>query len=111
MKLYMTKSDEKELYFQLEKTNEGLNNLNKIVGILYDDSEFFFDMDWQNGFPKTESYQGYESKEIYIGATVSEKRIHLVIRGLKDKDKINKIKEFIFSNYDFIEGKKLSKLF
>ena len=105
MKIYMTKSDGKELYFQLEKTNEGLNNLDKIAGILYGNSKFFFDMDWQNGFPKTESYQGYESNGIYIGASVSEKRIHLIIRGLKDKDKIRKIKELIFNNYELINEK------
>ena len=103
MKLFAIKQDENELYFQLEKTKEGLKIIDEIAGMLFGKTEFFFDMEWQRGLPETESYLGHESKGIYIGATVSEKRLHLIIRGLKDKSKVNSIKELIFKKYHFSE--------
>ena len=101
MELFAIKSDENELYFQLEKTTEGLKIIDRIAEMLFGKTEFFFDMEWQGGFPKTESYLGHELKGIYIGATVSEKKLHLIIRGLKDKNKVNSIKELIFERYNF----------
>jgi|TARA_Y100000310_G_scaffold339688_1_gene433171 hypothetical protein len=103
MKLFAIKSDKKELYFQLEKTNEGLKILDTIAQILFGNTEFFFDMEWQLGLPKKESYLGHEFKGVFIGATVSEKRIHLLIRGLKEKNKIKKIKSLIFEKYKLIK--------
>ncbi len=102
MKLFTIKSGEKELYFQLEKTKEGLKILDTIAQILFGDTEFFFDMEWQSGLPKRESYLGHESKGIFAGAIVSEKRIHLLIRGLKDKNKIEKIRTLILEQYEVI---------
>jgi len=108
MKLFAIKSIEKELYFQFEKTNEGLKILDTIAYILFGDTEFFFDMEWQEGFPKQESYTGHESKRVFAGAIVSEKRIHLLIRGLKDKNKIEQIKKIIFEKYKLFPTNKQS---
>ena len=104
MKLFVIKSDEEGLYFQLEKTNEGLEILDTIAQILFGDTEFFFDMEWQESLPKKESYLGHESKGVFIGATVSEKRIHLLIRGLKDKNKIEKVRSLILEKYKLIKS-------
>ena len=104
MKLFAIKSGEEELYFQLEKTNEGLKILNAVAQILFGDTEFFLDMEWQSGLPKKESYLGHKSKGVFVGATVSEKRIHLLILGLKDKNKIEKIKSIILEKYKPIKS-------
>jgi len=104
MKLFAIKTDEEELYFQFEKANDGLEILNKIAKILFGDTEFFFDMEWQDGIPNKESYLSHKFKGVFVGATVSKKRIHLLILGLKDKDKIEEIKNLIFEKFKLINS-------
>ena len=102
MKLFAIRSEDDELYFHLEKTNSGLDILDTIAGLLFGTTEFFFDMEWQNGLPKQESYLGHTFKGVYIGAVVSEKRIHLLIRGLKDAKKIKAIKDMVLEKHTLV---------
>ena len=54
---------------------------------------------WQGGIPEKEDYECYEKGGTYFGVVISKKRIHLIIRGIKDIKKKKKIKEFITKKY------------
>ena len=68
--------------------------------ILFGETEFFFDEVWQDGLPQ-EDYLGHTLKDIYVGAIISSQHIHLLVRGLKDKERSKQIKELICSNYSY----------
>ena len=102
MKLYAIKNSENELYFQLEKKDKTIEIINSVAYILFNSTKFTFDNEWQEGFPDKECYLGYESKGVFIAATISENRVHLLIRGLKDSVKTEKVKKLIFENYKLV---------
>ena len=99
MKMFAIKDKENELYFQIEKTDEGLSVIDKIACELMGGEGYRFENRWQGGIPEKEDYEGYGRDGIYLGIVISEKRIHLIIRGIKDIKQKKKIKELITKQY------------
>ena len=97
MKLFGIKDENKELYFNIEKVQNTLKLIDKISLILFDeDMANQFEDRWQTGLPEKEDYFGIEKEGIYMGVIISEKRVHIIIRGFPDNsaDKRN-IKQII----------------
>ncbi len=97
--MFAIKDEEKELYFQIEKSKKGLDLIDDVACKLFREEGYIFENRWQSGIPEKEDYFGYEEKGIYFGVVISEKRIHLIIRGIKGTNK-KEIKEAI-TNYLF----------
>jgi len=100
MKLYAIKDSNKELYFQIEKTNKGLKTIDWIACEVFGEEGYIFENKWQTGLPNGEDYESKSDGDIFMGVVLSEKRIHIIIKGIKDK---NKIKEIITNEYDFVK--------
>ena len=100
--MFAIKDEENELYFQIEKTNESLAIIDKIAYELMGEEGYRFENRWQGGIPEKEDYEGYGKDGTYLGIVISEKRIHLIIRGIKDIKKKKMIKELITKKYKLI---------
>ena len=91
MELFVIKSNDDSVYFQLENCNEALSVLNYVSQKLFDDVEFMknVDVEIKKNFriPRTE----WHSKgEIFSSVVIDTEYIYLVIKGLKSslKDEI-----------------------
>lgn len=98
LKIFATKDSEKELYFQIEKTNEGLQVIGEIAYELFGEKGYRFENKWQTGLPNSEDYESYSNDKTFMGVVLSEKRIHIILKGINNKDKI---KEIINRKYHF----------
>ena len=84
MKMFAIKDERKELYFQIEKSKKSLDLIDNLACELFEEEGYRFENRWQSGIPDKEDYFGYENKGIYFGVVISEKRIHLIIKGIKE---------------------------
>ena len=100
LKLFAIKDSNKELYFQIEKTNEGLKIIDRIASELFGDEGYIFENRWQTGLPKGEDYESQVNGDTFMVVVLSEKRIHIILNGVRDKDKI---KEIITRKYEFVK--------
>lgn len=101
MKLFAIKDKDNELYFQIEKTKDSLKIIDNVAYELFGEEGYRFENRWQSGLPEKEDYEGYDIKGIYLGIVLSEKRVHFIFKGLKNKVKKDKIKEIIAKKYKF----------
>ena len=101
MKMFGIKEEGNDLYFQIEKAKNSLKVIDKISFELFGEKGSLFELRWQDGLPKKEDYEGYNLKGIYFDVVISQKRIHLILRGLKDARKKKKIKDIITKKYKF----------
>lgn len=103
MKLFVIKDTSEEFYFQVDKTNQSFMFIDKLAHELSNEN-FCFEGKWQEGLPENDSYQGYEKEGLYMGVVISDKRIHVIIKGISIKDK-EKIKRKIKENFELVKQK------
>ena len=92
MKLFGIKDENNELYFNIEKNSNTLKLIDKIAFFLFDeDMANEFENRWQTGLPEKEDYFCIEKEGIYMGVIISEKRVHIILRGIPNNsaDKTN----------------------
>ena len=103
MKLFGIRDMKEGMYFQIEKTKEGLHTIDRISHELFRAENEVFESRWQLGLPEKEDFEQHEESGIFMGVVVTKERVHIVIRGLKDKRKCAKIKNFILDKYQLVK--------
>lgn len=97
-KLFGVKTDSEELYFQLEKSLPALAMIDAIEYEIFGNKcGYEFGSHFQNGLPAKEDYVSLTKNKIFIVVITGKERVHIIIKGKVDKEKIKKMVSEKFS--------------
>jgi hypothetical protein len=95
-KLFAIKDEKAKFYAQIESSKDVWQVLDGLANILYGES-WMIDHHYR-GEVKENDYFSFDKNGVHLIIIMTLKRIHLVVMGLENNQKI---KDFIFDSYSF----------
>jgi len=96
LKLYSTKDENGEFYFQIESTPSFWKFIDKIAYLIYDENDMIDDH--YRGEFKDNDYFSFKKNGVIMLIIMTKKRIHVSIFGYSNN---KEIKEVLFKEYSF----------
>ena len=95
-----TDIDRKQLENLSDKFHKLEKSVQKLCNDLFGEEGYIFENRWQTGLPKGEEYESHDNGNTFMSVVVSETRIHIILKGVKDTKQIKKMVESKYSLVD-----------